>query len=699
MLTGHVQGLVAPLLDGRRSVRDIIAALEGKASPPEVFFVLSRLHQHGYAVDAVPDTAPEAAAFWAGAGLDARVAARRLLDAEVALLAVDGVEADPVRAALEGARLAVREAAVLRVVVVRDYLSPALEALNREALATRAPWLLVKPGGVAPWVGPLFLPGEGPCWECLAHRLRHNRPVETFLLARRGAPGPLSPPSAHVPASLQAGASLAALSLARWLGSGGQGALPQTLLSLELPRFQVAEHPVVRRPQCPACGEPRLLSLRAQRPLALEARPKRHTSDGGHRCATPEETWARHQHHISPLTGVLSGLGPMEGRDDPQRPVFGASYFTPPGSPSPSFDDFHAMSAGKGRTAAQARVSALCEGLERVSALFQGDEPRERARLADWGGAAVHPHALLGFSERQYRDAPSTRCADARREVPVPFDEAWEIEWTPVHSLTHGQRRWLPTAYCYARYPLPPERRFCRADSNGLAAGNNLEEAILQGFLELVERDATALWWYNRLRRPGVDLGSFGDGWFLAQVEHHRAHGWRLWALDLTHDLGVPTFVVLGRCERGRPCVGLGAHLDARLALQRAFTEFNQLFDPRETLPPPWEPAALEAPDFLLPDEAVPARTLADFPRAHHDDVREDVRECVARAARAGLETLALEVTRPDLGLAVARVVVPGLRHFWPRFGPGRLYDVPVRLGWRERPLDESELNPVPLFL
>jgi len=40
-------------------------------------------------------------------------------------------------------------------------------------------------------------------------------------------------------------------------------------------------------------------------------------------------------------------------------------------------------------------------------------------------------------------------------------------------------------------------------------------------------------------------------------------------------------------------------------------------------------------------------------------------------------------------------VVVPGLRHFWPRYGPGRLYDVPVRLGWLPAPLDESELNPV----
>jgi ribosomal protein S12 methylthiotransferase accessory factor len=702
MLQGRVQVLAAPLLDGRRSVRDIVSALEGRASPPEVFYVLSLLHRQGYLVEAKPGLPSEAAAFWRSLGLAPEEATRRLEEGGVALHALDGLEPEPLRSALEGAGLRVREEAPLRVVLVRDYLTPELEALNRQALEARAPWLPVKPGGAVPWVGPLFRPGEGPCWECLAQRLRHNRPVETFLRARTGHRAPLTPPRAELPASLQASASLAALSLARWLAAGGQGVPEATLLALELPRLHVSEHPVVRRPQCPACGEPGMLSARARRPLVLEPRPKRFTEDGGHRGATPEETWERHQHHLSPLTGVLSSLGPVEGRHHPLRPVYGATWYTPPFSASPSFDDFHAMSSGKGRTAAQARASALCEGLERLSALFQGDEPRGRARLADLGDEAVHPSALLGFSDAQYqhREALNARHADPRRAIPLPFDERWDIDWTPVHSLTHGRRRWLPTAYCYSRYPAPPERRFCFQDSNGQAAGNSLEEAILQGFLELVERDAAALWWYNRLRRPGVDLGGFGDAWFLQQREHHLAHGWRLWALDLTHDLGLPTFVALGHSrERGRYCVGFGTHLDARLALQRALTELNQLFDPRETLPPPWEAGALEDPSFLFPDEAVPARTLADFPSVHHEDLREDVRLCVARAERAGLETLVLELTRPDLGLAVAKVVVPGLRHFWPRLAPGRLYDVPVRLGWREHPLAESQLNPVPLFL
>ena len=42
--------------------------------------------------------------------------------------------------------------------------------------------------------------------------------------------------------------------------------------------------------------------------------------------------------------------------------------------------------------------------------------------------------------------------------------------------------------------------------------------------------------------------------------------------------------------------------------------------------------------------------------------------------------------------------MAPGLRHFWRRLGPGRLYDVPVRLGWLDRPTPEDEINPWNVF-
>jgi ribosomal protein S12 methylthiotransferase accessory factor len=76
------------------------------------------------------------------------------------------------------------------------------------------------------------------------------------------------------------------------------------------------------------------------------------------------------------------------------------------------------------------------------------------------------------------------------------------------------------------------------------------------------------------------------------------------------------------------------------------------------------------------------------------DNTRAQVDACVEIAGRAGLDFLVLNQTRPDVEVPVVRVIVPGLRHFYRRFAPGRLYDVPVKLGLRDRPSLESELTP-----
>jgi ribosomal protein S12 methylthiotransferase accessory factor len=78
------------------------------------------------------------------------------------------------------------------------------------------------------------------------------------------------------------------------------------------------------------------------------------------------------------------------------------------------------------------------------------------------------------------------------------------------------------------------------------------------------------------------------------------------------------------------------------------------------------------------------------------DNTREQVNACVNVAKRCGLDFLVLDQTRPDIEVPVVRVVVPGLRHFYRRFAPGRLYDVPVKLGLRDQPISESELTPFP---
>ncbi|HVV84798.1 MAG TPA: TOMM precursor leader peptide-binding protein, partial [Kofleriaceae bacterium] len=519
------------------------------------------------------------------------------------------------------------EPASVQVVVVDDYLEPALAEQDHHARASGRRWLPVRTTGLAPWFGPLFGRPGGPCWHCLAHRLRWNRPIETYLQRAAGAPGgrtPFTAPRVGVAASERAAASLAALGLAWWLADGGTGSIDDHLVAFELSELRGVRHRVVRRPQCPACGDPTLVTRRADRPLELASQPKRFTIDGGFRVMTPAETLARCEPQVSPITGVLASLGPVPGRDHPARPVWGAVYRVVPPGPSPGFDDFHRLTSGKGTTPVQARASALCEGLERVSAIFHGDEARVRARASELGPAAIAPPALEQWSAAQLRAHVPAAQRDAKRSPPRAYADD-ELDWTPVWSLTHARRRLAPTAYCYQHAPHAADLALVGFNPNGHAAGNCLEEAILQGFLELVERDAVAVWWYNRLRQPAVSLDGPELAWAAGLREHYRGLGWGLWVLDLTTDLGVPAYVALAEREGGgRWSVGFGCHLDARLGVQRALTELNQIFDPDDAAPAPWDAAALADDGFQRPDPAAPPRSLADAPPVTTDDLRDD---------------------------------------------------------------------------
>jgi ribosomal protein S12 methylthiotransferase accessory factor len=187
--------------------------------------------------------------------------------------------------------------------------------------------------------------------------------------------------------------------------------------------------------------------------------------------------------------------------------------------------------------------------------------------------------------------------------------------------------------------------------------------------------------------------------------------------LDITSDLGIPTFVaVSGRHESPEQITtGFGAHLDPRIALLRAVTELNQLLlvlfrgsgaleksgnlsdaDPRAA---EWiRTAAVADHPYLTADPAQAPRTASSYAGRWSEDLRDDVRSCQALVERHGMEFLVLDQTRPDIGLPVVKVFVPGLRHFWRRLAPGRLYDVPVRLGCLPAPLGEEEMNPIGIF-
>jgi ribosomal protein S12 methylthiotransferase accessory factor len=509
--------------------------------------------------------------------------------------------------------------------------------------------------------------------------------------------------------------SIVATETAKWIACGQDTVRENSLMTLDVMTLKTQEHRLVRRPQCSCCGVPRD-AARPTVPVVIRSRKKQFTGDGGHRIATPEQTITQYDHHVSPITGAVPALSRIVTDAAPSVHVYAAGHNLAvwPDIQYPLRDGFRSRSAGKGLTDAQAKASGLCEALERYSGCFHGDEPRETTSYSRLAPRAIHPNACMLFSEGQYRHRDEWNARGSRfQTIPKPFDDEAEIEWTPVWSLTNREPRYVPTSYLYYGYPLRQDAFFCWADSNGNAAGNALEEAILQGFLELVERDSVAIWWYNRVRRPSVDLDGFDDP-YIQQLRHqYRQLNRDVWVLNLTTDLAIPAFAAISR-RRDEPLeqiiLGFGAHLDPRIGISRALSELNQSAafvhgagaslesahadaDAHDWL----TTATLASQMYLAPDDGMPL-TGADWAKNWSDDLCEDVARCQQLVERHGMEMLVLDQTRPDIELPVTKVIVPGLRHFWARFAPGRLYDVPVKLGWLEQPLTEDQLNPIPVF-
>lgn len=696
---------VAMLVDGRRTVQDILGAARARVSEPEALYLLGQLVSRGHLVAATPDLPAETAAFWHGVGLDAAAAAQALRRTPVAVRVLG--DADPagwMAEALAQAGVCVDGAAAVQVVVTDDYLRPELASINRGALRDATLWFLIKPTGVQPLIGPAFERG-GPCWDCLAFWMQQNHPVEELVRRHGKHEGPIAVPRAAIEASVRVACGLGALAIARVLASGeadAARALGSRVLALDLASFQTTSHAVVRRPQCATCGDPGRMAAVGERPIELAPIEKAHFEDGGYRRQHPRQTLERYQHLVSPITGAVTHLVAMPGHDTELRAVYASGYLVCPRDGVPHGNVFDKGCAGKGRGADQARVSALCEVLERYSGVYQGDEARLRGCKDELGPAALAAGDLLNFSDAQYRARArhNAQQPDRRRSIPEPLAAGTPIDWTPAWSLSKRERRYVPLAYCYAEAPAESGTAFCGPCSNGVAAGTCLEEAVLQALLELVERDAAAIWWYNRLGRPAIDLDSFADPYFAALQADYARLGWTIWVLDLTHDLGIATCVALAHDARAdRFAIGFGCHLEPRLAVQRALTELNQLFDPAGTRRAPWELEQLPDREYLFPAPDLPRVAAPRLPRVGAADLRADIEQCMRRLDEAGLELIAVDKTRPDIGLSVVQVIVPGLRHFWPRFGPGRLYQVPCALGWRSHPLAEHELNPVPLFV
>ncbi|MGG8405773.1 TOMM precursor leader peptide-binding protein, partial [Streptomyces sp. 12297] len=202
LVPGKAAAAVLPHLDGRKTVMEIVQALAGTLPVPAVFSAIKRFGAAGHLAEGRPDLPEATLAYWDALGIDP---ARTVAAAPVTVSAAEGVDPGPVLEALSALGLAARTGdfdAVpeegISVVLVDDYLDPALEVRNERQLAAGRPWLLARTGGVAPWIGPFLDPDHTGCWTCLAQRLAGNRQLERYLAGKRGETVPRHPVRAGI---------------------------------------------------------------------------------------------------------------------------------------------------------------------------------------------------------------------------------------------------------------------------------------------------------------------------------------------------------------------------------------------------------------------------------------------------------------------------------------------------------------------
>jgi ribosomal protein S12 methylthiotransferase accessory factor len=401
--------------------------------------------------------------------------------------------------------------------------------------------------------------------------------------------------------------------------------------------------------------------------------------------------------HCSPKTGMVRSV---QVTGHPFWGAFGAlgEFVAPlpePGARSLLQAQF---AVGRGLSRKDAIDSCIGEAIERYSVIYTGRERLLRHHIGEAG--TLDPAVLLLVSDRQY---------DCRDEWNLSRDERYWVPERPAPDqpadflegvdLISGEKVLVPAACCLMWYQFAAgEARFASADSIGCASARTIEEALAAALYEWIERDALAIWWYNRLRRPQVQPEAFATPELTGLQSQMEKAGRRLHLLDITTDVGIPAFAAIcARLDGTQPIFGAAAHYSPRVAAVKAASEASQIaftivqlrgadseigawIREASTSLHPWL-----APSFLADPLPQPARLSP----------RQQVESCVQAMSSLGLRPLMVDQSAPDTSLRTIRAIIPGMRHIWARFAPGRLYDVPVRMGWRDRPLTESELNPV----
>ncbi len=601
----------------------------------------------------------------------------------------------------------------------RDY-----ERIQALCVIRKTPWLPVRTELGRAVIGPGYTPGAAGCVTCA--ELRRSLADEQFAVrqsVRERYPRLADQPSPWLTALAARTVAAVAADEVIWSRRSQQGRARCALFYVDLGTLAVSTHRFLPDPLCPVCG-----TLPADGPEAarISPRPRPKPAAGRWRVRQfGDADLARlRETYVDGETGLIRRA---ETFASGALAVGAASMRT-------RWQARAELSWGRTLRYRTSEIVAVLEALERYGGSAPGGRrPVVRASYAEVRDAALDPRTLGLHAPEQY----------ARPGFPFqPFDVDRVCRWVWGYSFARQAPILVPLAYAYYRAHVtdPGDPSFAFEISNGCALGSCLEEAILYGILEVVERDGFLMTWYARLPAVRIDLSSARDRSIPMLAAATEAEtGYQVLMFDTTMEHGVPSVWAMAVCPPGadQPAVACaaGAHLDPEHAAGRALSELGPILtDLIGRYPGIAEQGRAMAGDpslvVTMDDHAVlyasreassrldflttGARpcSFADIQSRHRTaaafrnaDLTADLTEVVRRLGRHGLDVVVVDQTTPEHcegGFCCVKLIVPGTlpmtfgHHTQRIHGLPRLFEIPRLMGYRDQPLRPDQVNPHP---
>lgn len=593
--------------------------------------------------------------------------------------------------------------------------------LNKAAFEIGLSWCMTSLQGMEGVIGPIIIPSETACHMCYTMRLLANEKSYDIAMAYQKYLAENKRDELYRRSNLSTSSGIMGNFLALELIKQITGIMVSKLIGkicvFDFLNLAMDFHTVLRKPDCPLCGLKKKLNVDKKNFAST------YDSIQSRNISTKHDILNLESELVSPRVGLINSIHRvLKDGTEPDIPII-LGVILSNSNYHEGEDKTLLMCSGKGLSLQEAKRSALGEAIERYCGGYYDESTQVVATYDKVKDKAINPISMVLYSKDQY---------DSEGFHYSKFSENTPMRWVVGESLITHTSLLVPSIGVYLDYePFVGEYLFSPT-SNGLAAGNSYYGAVLNGLLEVIERDSFLISWLCKLPMPIVDLSTVKSRKIKDLISIFEKRNVKIFVNALLLDTGVPTFLTTAVDSSGNQpaaCVGLSAHPDPEIGIFKSILEVGQirpslrremkklnyddnltrLFDfcnvktiqDHELLYT--SPKMLGAFDFLHKNDRFIGINEITSSTEEHDE-KKMLEKILVNMKNAGYDVIAVDLTTPDIeqfGLSAVRVIVPEFQpmHFGQneiRLGGKRLYSLPCKLGFSDKDLEIKDLNPFP---